>query len=164
MDDVQSLVETLRSGDVARRREAAERLAQLESAAQEAATALVDACDEADEATREWVVAALEALGPPPQSQQPRLVEQLNLPCALARYWAVTLLGRLEDGAGEKAVRQLATVLEADDDAAVRQRAAWALGQMGAAAAPARDALSRAANSADARLARLAARALANLD
>jgi HEAT repeat protein len=163
MDDVQSLVKSLGSSDVAQRREAAQRLAQLEDAAQTAATALVEACDEADEDTREWVVAALEALGRPPESQQPRLIEQLGHPCALARYWAATLLGRLEDRAGENAVRQLAASLEADDDVAVRQRAAWALGKVGPAAAAARDALTKAAASSDSRLARLAAQALANL-
>jgi len=163
MDAIEALVESLGSTDLGRRREAAQRLAQMEEAAQPAATALVAACDEADEDTREWVVAALEALGPPPAAQQPKLIEQLDSDCALARYWAATLLGRLEDQIAQAAVTRLATVLAADEDAAVRQRAAWALGQIGAAAAPARDALAQAAESPDPRLARLAARALVNL-
>ena len=163
MDAMKALVESLGSNDLAQRREAAERLAHMEEAAQPAATALVDACDEADEDTREWVVAALEALGPPPVDQQPRLIEQLSSPCALTRYWAATLLGRLEGQIEPRAVAKLAATLDADEDAAVRQRAAWALGQLGTAAAAARDALTKAAASPDPRLARLAARALASL-
>lgn len=164
MDALEPLVESLRSSDVQRRREAAQQLAGLESQAQPAAAALVAACDEADEDVREWVVAALEALGPPPSGQQAQLIEQLGNPCALARYWSATLLGRLESEVAPQAVARLAATLTADDDAAVRQRAAWALGKIGPAAAAARDALEQAAASDDPRLARLAARALQSLD
>jgi hypothetical protein len=56
-------------------------------------------------------------------------------------------------------VPTLALCLGADDPA-VAERAAWALGKVGPAAAPAREALARAAASAHPRLARLAGEAL----
>jgi hypothetical protein len=56
-------------------------------------------------------------------------------------------------------VPALATCLAADDPA-VAERAAWALGKVGAAAAAARGPLEQAAGSANPRLARLAREAL----
>jgi hypothetical protein len=80
-----------------------------------------------------------------------------------AAYWAATLLGRCGEGAAS-AVGALAMAVDSTADAAVRQRAAWALGQIGAAASAARGVLEKAAGSADERLARLAQAALAGLD
>jgi HEAT repeat protein len=54
----------------------------------------------------------------------------------------------------------LTNVLESDADLPVRERAAWALGEIGPAARSASPALQAAAKSADTRLARLAAKAL----
>jgi hypothetical protein len=51
----------------------------------------------------------------------------------------------------------------ASGDAAVAQRAAWALGKLGPAAAVARERLHGAAQSADPRLASLASEALATI-
>jgi hypothetical protein len=74
-------------------------------------------------------------------------------------YWAVTLLGR----SGQKAATAtavLAGCLNAGCDPSVAQRAAWALGKIGPAAAAAGDSLEKAAAAADPRLARLAREAL----
>ena len=54
----------------------------------------------------------------------------------------------------------LAACLESDCDPSVAQRAAWALGKIGPAAAAGRAALEKAAAAADPRLARLAREAL----
>ena len=68
-------------------------------------------------------------------------------------------LGRLEARAAT-AVPALSTALAHHAELAVRQRAAWALGKVGPAAASARDALTQAAASPDPPLASLAHEAL----
>jgi hypothetical protein len=74
-------------------------------------------------------------------------------------YWAATLLGRLGKQAAP-AVPVLARVVCGGVDLTVRQRVAWALGQIGPAAAEALAALQQAATSDDLRLARLAQQAI----
>jgi HEAT repeat protein len=160
--DVPALVRTLETGEVAAQREAAEKLARLEAAAQGAAVALVEACASTDDEVRDWAVAALEGIGAPSPSDVARLSKLLGHASLDSAYWAVTLLGRLQSQAAA-AAPALAAALENHAEMPVRERAAWALGQVGAAAAPAREALERAAHSDDRRLARLAQEALARL-
>lgn len=160
--EVQALVEALKSGSPAARLEAAEKLARLESAARAAAVPLVEACASDNEQVRDWVVAALEGLGPPGIDDVDRLAALAKHASLDAAYWAVTLLGRLKDAAAA-AVPALAEALDDYPDMPVRQRAAWALGQIGPAASAAREALQRAADGDDRRLARLASEALARL-
>ena len=81
------------------RRQAAESLAQMGNEAQPAAVALVQACANDDESLREWVVAALEQLGPPAQTDLPALCRLLEDHHELSAYWAATLIGRLQDQA-----------------------------------------------------------------
>jgi HEAT repeat protein len=162
MEDVAQLINGLGSPEPATRRQAAQQFAQG-GAAGLACVALANACDDADEATREWVVAALEEAGPPPADQQPSLIKLLSHDCALTRYWAATLLGRLGAAVNADSVERLAQVIEHDPDMAVRERAAWALAEMGQAAEPARSALAAAAAGNEGRLARLAKKALDSL-
>jgi HEAT repeat protein len=160
--EVHELVETLRSGSEAARRDAAEKLARLEAEAQAAAVPLVEACASADETLRDWAVAALEGLGPPDAKDVgplAALVEHSSLDVA---YWAATLLGRLR-GQAAAAVPALVEALGEGHEMPLRQRAAWALGHIGPAAAAARESLQRAAEDADCRLARLAQDALGRL-
>lgn len=158
--DTQALAEQLSSSDAEQRAAAAERLAQAGPSAAAAATLLVRACGDGDERVREWVVAALEDLGPPPPETIAPLITLANNPDPLTAYWATTLLGRCGERAAP-AVMVLAACVESPADPAVRQRAAWALGQIGPAAAGAREVLTRAAAQEDPRLARLATEALA---
>jgi hypothetical protein len=160
--DVSKLIESLRSGDASRRCEAAEQLAKLAEAARPAAVALVEACAlDADEAF-DWAVAALEELGPPLAEDLPKLAQLAGHASQNVAYWAATLLGRArQDAAG--AVDALARTLDTHADLAVRQRAAWALGEIGVASAAVRSALEKAAAGADRRLATLAGEALARL-
>ncbi len=160
MDEIEQLKAGLRSADVTVRRRSAEQLAQLESGARGAAAVLAAACDENDETVREWTVAALEAVGPPLPEQQAEIIQLLASSCALSRYWAATLLGRLSTEATAAAVPPLVQTLKADDDLAVRERAAWALGELGPLAAPAKEGLRDAAASEHKRLSRLAQHAL----
>jgi HEAT repeat protein len=125
-----------------------------------AAAPLVRACGDADEQVREQAVAALEDLGPPPAEAIGQLIDLVAHGDPLVAYWATTLLGRA-GGDAASAVPALAGCLVSPADLAVKQRASWALGKIGAPAASARAALDRAASDADPRLARLATEALA---
>lgn len=158
--------EALGSADAAQRVAAAQRLAQAGEAAACAAVALVRGCGDAEAEVREWAVAALEDLGPPPADAIAAIVPLVKNPEPLVGYWAATLLGRLggqlgQDAAG--AVTVLAACVASAADLSVRERAAWALGQIGPAAAVARPALGRAAEQGDERLARLAREALESI-
>jgi HEAT repeat protein len=159
--EIRALTDQLAAADVEQRAAAAERLAQAGPSAAGAAPQLVRACGDGDERVREWAVAALEDLGPPPRTAIDPLIKLATDPDPLAAYWAITLLGRSGQDASS-AVTVLATCVESSSaDLSVRQRAAWALGQIGPAAAAARAALERAAGQQDPRLARLATEALA---
>ena len=161
--EVESRVAELRSAEVARRRAAAEALGR--EGADVAVIALLDACADADEQVRELANAALEELGPPPLEVADQLAERLNGP-ELTGYWAATLLGRLGDAAGpwSNALGQTLHPSSGSPHAANRQRAAWALGQIGPAAEVAVAALEAASQGDDARLAKLATRALQEID
>jgi HEAT repeat protein len=154
------LAADLGSPDPGVRGAAAERLARMAEAAAPAAIQLVRACGDTDEQVREHAVAALEDLGPPPADVIGQLIGLVTHGDPLVAYWAVTLLGRA-GGDAASAVSVLAGCLASPADLSVKQRAAWALGKIGAPAASAREALGRAANDSDPRLARLATEALA---
>ena len=62
------------------------------------------------------------------------LAALVNKPSLDVAYWAATLLGRLESQAAP-AVPQLAEALDRHTESTVRERAAWALGKIGPAAA-----------------------------
>jgi HEAT repeat protein len=161
MPDIDTLIQQLADADVAVRRRAAEALAQG-SAAAAASVALVRGTRDEDEPVRTWCTAALEQCGPPDPQDVAALAGLLNHSSCDPAYWAATLLGRLGSGA-QAAVADLAVCLQMDRPLAVRQRAAWALGQVGPAAAAAQAALELAARDDDPRLARLAGEALARL-
>jgi HEAT repeat protein len=155
------LIDDLNSARVEVRRRAAEHLARHPGAGA-ATVSLVRACADSDEQVREWAVAALEELGAPSPEDVAALVNLVTAPCSDTAYWAATLLGRLGPPAAAS-VSQLTRVVESGADAAVRQRAVWALGRIGPAAAAAGPALKKAAAASDPRLARLAAAALVSI-
>lgn len=160
--DLQSLIAQLEGHDTAAQTAAASELAKLGVAAQGAAVALVRTVGIPDEEVLEACTAALEELGPP-AGDQIRPLAQLAHDCSSdVAYWSVTLLGRARDAAGA-AVPDLIDVLESDADLPVRERAAWALGEIGPAAKSAATALTAAAASSDARLSRLAKKALESI-
>jgi HEAT repeat protein len=161
MSDVTVLAQQLREGQVAQRQRAAEQLAQSGENAAPAAVELVQAAGD-EEQVREWAVAALEQLGPPPTAAIRQLCGLTAHENELVGYWAVTLLGRLGPAA-VTAVSALTDTLQHSPHQAVRQRAAWALGQVGDGSATVIAALTRAAGAEDPRLARLATQALAQL-
>lgn len=149
----------LSATDPKQRAQAAEQLARAGAEARAAAVALVRASGDREASVRDWAVAALEELGPPPESEIEPLAALVNNPDLNIAYWACTLLGRLQ-AASAAATPQLIDSLSRHGELAVRQRAAWALGQIGTKAKAARQALEHAAQSGDARLARLSRTAI----
>lgn len=162
-DKLQALVAQLQSKTQAEQIAAAEALAHLGSDAQPAAVDLVVALRTADDSMREWCTAALEDLGPPLDSQISQLIELSGDKSTDAAYWAVTLLGRAGADAAA-AVPKLVEIVESSREAAVRERAAWALGKLGPIAATAAPSLRKAAAGSEARLARLANQALGAIE
>ncbi len=162
MADAASLAQTLVQGSAAEKLAAAEALARLEDGASPAAVALVQTLDCEDEQLRDWLVAALEGLGAPSAADVSRLAELVGQPSLDSAYWAATLLGRLQAEAAP-ATATLTAAVANHRETAVKERAAWALGQIGLPAASARGVLEAAAAEGDTRLARLAREALSQI-
>ena len=148
----------LQSEDLQERTAAAEALSLMGPDAAFASVELVKACADED-AVKEWSVAALEELGPPPVESLEELATLASAKDSLVAYWAITLLGRSAEAA-QSSQEQLANVLQASTEMSVRQRAAWALGEMRATSDGAITALEEAAKSSDPRLSRIAAASL----
>lgn len=161
--EISELIADLSSPRPEVRARAAEQLSRAGEDAKAAAVPLVRAARDDSEEVREWATSALEELGAPSRDDLPALANLLEDQNADVGYWAATLLGRLEDKAAAAAAN-LAAVVSGSEDIAVRQRAAWALGKIGPGAAVALDALRQAADSDDARLARLARQAIAAIE
>src|SRR5262245_3877396 len=123
----------LRHVDVVRRRDAAHRLALADSVPRSSVLGLVDAASDSDDEGRNWVAEALERMGPTDVADVRQLADRLKLPGPDSAYWAATLLGRLGPEAAP-AVTSLVQVLEHRSELAVRERAVWAIGQMGESA------------------------------
>ena len=149
----------LQSQDVQERAAAAEALSLMGPDAAFAAVNLVKACAD-DESVSQWAVSALEEMGPPPSGSLSELATLATSDQTLVAYWAITLLGRCGDAA-QSSQETLAATLRTSTEMSVRQRAAWALGEMNAASATAIESLEEAAGSSDARLSRIANASLA---
>jgi len=160
--DLQTLIAQLEGTNTAEQTAAATALSTLGHAAQGAAVALVRTIGIPDEEVLEACTAALEDLGPPAADQIEPLAQLAGDCSSDVAYWSVTLLGRAGNAAAA-AVSDLIHVLESDADLPVRERAAWALGEIGPAAKGATAALRVAADGGDARLARLAKKALESI-
>ena len=154
-NEISQLAEGLESADAAERQKSAEALAGLGEAARGAAVPLIRACSDGEDGVREWATAALEGMGPPSVDDLPAMAKLVSERNDDVAYWAITLIGRLEEQASS-AVPQLCAALDRSHAPSVQQRAAWALGKIGRDAAAAMDALQRAAGARDPRLARLA--------
>jgi hypothetical protein len=160
--DLATLIAQLEGHDTAAQTAAANELASRGRDAQGAIVALVRTVGIPDEEVLEACTAALEEAGPPAADQIRPLMALVSDCSGDIAYWAVTLLGRASADAAP-AVPALIQVLESDADLPVRERAAWALGEIGPGAKSAVAALTAAANCDDARLARLAKKALESI-
>lgn len=159
---IQQLIIQLSATDPEKRSQAAEELSHLGPDACQAALALVLAAGDEAEEVRESAVAALEGMGPPKPDTVPDLAALLAAKSQDVGYWAATLLGRLKADAAQ-AVPALGSALTGSLDLSVRQRVAWALGEIGAPAKPALDSLKQVAADADPRLSRLAQEAVTKI-
>ncbi len=154
-----ALVKQLSAANMDERLHAAEALLEMGEEAQAAAPALVRACADDAEEVRELAAGTLESLGPPASGDVTALAELLEAGHGDIAYWAATLLGRIGAEAAA-AIPALVKTLAKEDSPSARERAAWALGQIGVAKKDAIDALQKAAEHASPRLARLAQEAL----
>ncbi|MGD9634138.1 MAG: HEAT repeat domain-containing protein [Pirellulales bacterium] len=160
--DFATLIAQLESTDTAAQTAAANELASRGHDSQIAIVSLVRTVGIPDEEVLEACTAALEEAGPPSPEQIEPLMSLTTDCSGDVAYWAVTLLGRAR-AAAAPAVPALVAVLESDVELPVRERAAWALGEIGPAAKNAVSALTVAANCDDARLSRLAKKALESI-
>ena len=154
MSEIEKWRDELRHSDSETRASAAENLCYAGTDACVACTELVAACADEEE-IRTWAVAALEEMGPPPAESLDELKKLARSEDELVAFWAVTLIGRLESKAAD-AESLLVELLEKSTSLPVRQKAAWALGKLNASSDEAVEALKRASQSEDDRLARLA--------
>lgn len=114
----------------------------------------------ANEEVRMWAAEALESAVQPSPSDIPSLIEMLRTSDeGDACYWSATLLGRLGSDAIES-VDALELCLRDSNYLPARERAAWALCQIGPPAAKATATLKRAAADSPPRLQRIATEAL----
>ena len=162
MSDVSELAMQLSASDVAARRAAAEKLAQMGPDAKAAAVPLVRCAGDDDEQVAEWAVGALEELGPPAPEEIPTLEQLATDANSDIAWWAVTLLGRLQATAAP-AVPTLVRILKTSQATNVQERTVWAIDQIGIASEDVLTALKNAQQSTSPRLARLANRTLERL-
>ncbi len=110
----------------------------------------------------------LENCGVPRQSHVPFLCEQLKSGLSSRVYWCSTLLGRLGSTDGDQAARQPihSSLCDAINDQSLelsaRERAAWAIGELGGIDDACRAVLEKNVEKAPARLKRLLETALAS--
>jgi HEAT repeat protein len=126
--------------------------------------AAVHLAGSSDDEIRRWAAEAMEAAIIPVPSEVDELAELLyegrdGEIC----YWAATMLGRLGENVGPRtrtAVNALELCLSDSLYLPARERAAWALSQLGPAAASAATTLRRTAEDAPPRLRKLVTKAL----
>lgn len=125
----QTELERQLSGSIADQRAAVRQLAGMEQDGRWAASKLVEFCGSEDQELRDWSVAALEQLGPPPESELQRLTELAASPQELVAYWAWTLVGRLGADA-QPALAILSKLATATKSDVVQRRADWAVNKI----------------------------------
>lgn len=157
--DIAPLIQQLRTPQVSTRLAALQECLVSQDMPGEVLLAVLPLTADANDTVRDQAVAVCEGIEEPQPAISTALTAYLPTARGDAAYWCVTLLGRIGAGAAG-AVDVLATCLERHELLAVRERAAWALGKIGPAAAAARNSLEKAAQITDPRLSRLAKDAL----
>ncbi len=156
------IIQDLSSIDSEQRRGAAETCAKHPDLAKTATIPLCRLASDPDEEVAQWASAALEEMGAPSSEELDALVGLFPSDEATA-YWAVTLVGRLKP-ADTAVMKRLVELIEASKTPTeVRNRAIWAVTQMGGKGPAVQKALEHAAQSQNPRTARLASKALTKL-
>ena len=120
-----------------------------------------------DETEQVCATDLLENCGAPSRSDIPFLCQQLVSSSSSRVYWSSTLLGRLGPTGGEQSERsniqsQLCNVIDNETiEPSARERAAWAIGELGSIKGSSRDVLEKHLATASPRLKRLLEAALA---
>ncbi|MEZ6089582.1 MAG: HEAT repeat domain-containing protein [Pirellulaceae bacterium] len=121
---------------------------------------LLRASNDPSPAVQQLAIAKLEDLESPDPSQVPDILRFIQRPAdSETVYWGITLIGRM-GAEGAEAVPMLAGALANSPFPHVREKAAWALGQIGPAAEGALAVLQDAARQGSPRLSRLASQAI----
>jgi len=116
-----------------------------------------------DEQTRHWACESLDRVVKPEVNELTDLIDTLrSTKDGEIEYWTATMIGRLGPSAAA-ATATLATVLLDSSCLAARERAAWAITQIGPAARSALNSLRQIGNDDPPRLRRLAESALASV-
>jgi hypothetical protein len=119
-----------------------------------------------DETAQNYSCEALENCGTPRLEDVPFLLEQLNSQRSTRVYWASTLLGRFGLPAkgfeNRLAIQDALASVIADEslELSAREKAAWAIGELGMAESSNRERLQKIADKASPRLKRLLEAAL----
>lgn len=159
-ESTDSLKFELSHHEVKRRCSAVRKLAQGGRNQSGITTAVILLVADQDEETRNWACEALESTVVPLPNEVSGLIELLrDKNDGEIEYWSATMLGRLGTvAAGATAV--LANCLLDSPHLAARERAAWALSEIGPAARSAMNALRQVGPEDPPRLQRLAATAI----
>lgn len=124
------------------------------------AVTVVSLCGSSDDEVRMWSAEALEVAIQPLPSDVPRLIELLQrADDGEICYWAATMLGRLGSDAAAS-VAALQRFIGESMYLPARERATWAIGEIGPAASGAIPTLRKAAQQGPPRLQRLAHQAM----
>lgn len=125
--------------------------------------AVIALVSDKDEQTRYWAAEALDRVVRPEPDEVPVLIDLIrNASDGEVEYWTATMLGRLGSVAS-RATGVLAAVLLDSSCLAARERAAWALSQIGPAARSSLNALRQIGQDDPPRLRRLAEIAMESL-
>ncbi len=117
-------------------------------------------CLSAEESRAEWAAEALENCGKPLETDIAFLAEATMTTEGDVAFWACKLLGRLGVVANDSQSALCSVLLSEQTSAASRHQAAIALGVIGKLNAMSREALQKASESKDPRLARLSIQSL----
>jgi HEAT repeat protein len=158
-----SLTDQLSHPQVIVRRTAARSLAGAVGPQTGLTVAMLARVVDPDEQTRHWACEALDRVISPTAAELGELIEIMRQTNdGEVQYWAATMLGRLGEVAS-RATGVLASVLLDSSCLAARERAAWALSQIGPPARSALNALRQIGNDDPPRLRRLAEAAMESM-
>jgi HEAT repeat protein len=157
--DFDQLRTMLSSGEAADRLEAASKLAANPDWSRQLVCEFLDAIISESEEIREAAVNAIEKMGSPREQDVDAIVKMLRSGTSDQAYWSATILGRLR-ASSATAIEALAACVQSPTEMHVRERAAWALGEIGSAAHSALPALEAAVHEGSPRFKRLARAAI----
>ena len=132
-ETLSELLTDLNGDNLTRRIEAATAMSRLGIDASPASISLVKSLGSDDQSLNNWIVSALENCGAPPEEQLDELLQIARVDSPEQQFWALTLIGRLEQVAGSACneLCQIAERLSENEPALdLLRRAIWAIGKV----------------------------------